>query len=135
MLALALLLLTPHITPAQDTVEVKYNQGQTRIVSLVNMAMPQERQECEARIHVGTIVGIQYNDVGVVIEGFGLRVRDGGRFYVGLSESIYQRLANVEISLLDTLIRKGQKVRVKVYRCGASGGLVTADQVSVLSAK
>ncbi|HYG09845.1 MAG TPA: hypothetical protein VD835_07730 [Pyrinomonadaceae bacterium] len=128
----AALILTLSIQTA-PTVEARYAKGNnSQIVALLHMSS-QSDQGCTSKYYSGQIVGVRYDDGdGVEIVSFGLRLADGQRERIYLDDDFYRRVQNADRGRLHTIFRKGQRVRVKVYLCGAGGNVATAHEVTAL---
>lgn len=132
LLALALLVSAQ----AALTVEARYAKGRsTQIVALLHMST-QSDQDCTAGDYAGRIVGIRYDSGDATeIVSFGLETNGGRRERIYLDDDFYRRVQNADRGRLHTILKRGSRVRVRAYLCGAGGNVATADRVFLIGGR
>lgn len=126
---------TSLMAQGQNEVRVEYDPRQTdepRIIAIYNLVAGSE-SDCPSPFeYKGTIVQIKYDDdTGTRIIGFTISDRNERRTYFNIDEDFYEesKLPAVDMGWIDTLLRKGRRVEVLAYACGAVGRVLMANNI------
>lgn len=130
VIALTLVFLSVANGQTRASSDIVERNGKT--VMLAAYDLDEDPGDCVVRKYSGTIIKVHYDkEFGVQIDGFTLLGSRGLRTYLNVDPTLYEdfRLPRAEIGWLPTLIRKNNRVRVDAYVCGASGGVIIANNI------
>jgi tetrahydromethanopterin S-methyltransferase subunit F len=127
-LALLLLLLGPG-TYNQVSVQGTYQKRPPhRLVALSNMCRNND-STCTPTTYTAKIVGVGYKPNTDQIDSFVLQLKNR-RKEIGIDPDIYNHMTNADRGSIQSLISKGNQVRVLVYACG-SGDVETVYSIQL----
>jgi hypothetical protein len=116
-----------HAAKAQGQAPFAKYDERGRMVALVNLTT-QETRTCARFVRVGAITRAEYDREGRPIEFWIRRASHRvERFFLDGED-----LEAGDIKGTHTLLRKGARVRVVAYGCGASGAVQDVDQIEAL---
>ena len=129
---IALTLFPAYVANGQTRASADIVERNGKTVMLAAYDLDEDPGDCAVRKYLGTIIKVHYDqEFGVQIDGFTLQGPRGLRTYFNVDPTLYGdfRLPRAEIGWLPMLIKRNNRVRVEAYVCGASGGVVIANNI------
>lgn len=123
ILLLAALIFT---ASPQDAPPVARYDERGRMVKIFNLASEETRIRCARFLKSGAVIGVEHDNERRIVN-FTLKPPRGRaeKFYLAEREAITE----ADAARLSSLIRRGVRLRVTSYGCGASGGFQEPDVI------
>ncbi|WP_404292412.1 hypothetical protein ACD578_08945 [Microvirga sp. RSM25] len=133
---LGALCLAPVIALAQGTTSeprFKLDKAQNRVVELSNLS---PSDDCHPARIQGRVVKRSFDENGIVVQMFTIEESSGERSLINIDTAQLDEASMVArgwvVKGLQTLLREGQQVSVRIKLCGAAGRVVLADAIRPL---
>ncbi|MDT7807300.1 MAG: hypothetical protein QOJ70_1113 [Acidobacteriota bacterium] len=127
-LTVAFMFLLCPVAFAQDGQAFARYDDRGHMVGISNLSVRETRERCERFVYIGKVVRAEYDNKGQLLE-FNIRRKNQRTETFNLIDATFDA-ANVK--KLPTLLKKGARVRVVAYGCGASAAVLDADSINLL---
>jgi hypothetical protein len=125
LVAVALLILA-HSVFGQDAPPSALYDERGRMISITHL-LADEQRTCARFVYVGAVSRVEYDGAGHLV-GFTVKPRRGSAQHFAL---LYlDSLTPSDHKQLPTLIKRGARLRVAAYGCGASAAVREADEIT-----
>lgn len=125
LLAILVLVVFSLTVRAQEGQAVARYDERGHMVKISNLSVRETRERCARFVYVGKVTHAEYDNRGRLIE-FQIR-RRGRPVRFNLVDAAFDA---ADVGRLPTLIKKGSRVRVVAYGCGASAAVLDADSIT-----
>jgi hypothetical protein len=137
LLPLLIFFLTPCLVANAQNENHPYGEfGETKqghgLVALYNMT---SQGDCHPVEYVGAIVAVRFDEeFATQIQGFTIADKDDDRTYFNFEAPEIGEISYVTLESIPFLIKKGRRVRVSAFACGAAGRVLMANHIVNLDA-